>query len=219
MTEPDQSEVITAVIPAADVADPGWRLLAEEARTVSLAAGAVLFKAGDPCREFVIVLGGSIRVQYSDAEGHEIVLYRVRRGETCILTTSCLMGGAAYPAEGLVEEDAKLAVVSLAVFRRALNHEAFRNFVFTTMGRRILDLMLVIDEIAFRRLDHRLAEYLAARGGAVDTTHYQIAVELGSAREVVSRLLKEFERRGWVGLQRGHIEIRDRDALREFSCD
>jgi len=219
MTEPDQSDVIAAVVPAADFADPGWRLLAAKSRTISLAAGTVLFKIGDLCRDFVIVLDGCIRVQYSDAEGHEIVLYRVRRGETCILTTSCLMGGAAYPAEGVVEEDARLAVVPLAVFRHALNHEDFRNFVFTTMGRRIVDLMLVIDEVAFRRLDRRLAEYLSERGGAIDTTHYQIAVELGSAREVVSRLLKEFERRGWVGLQRGHIEIRDHDALREFSCD
>lgn len=219
MSDCSQSDTIATAIPAADVADPGWRLLAAEARIVSLTAGAALFRIGDPCRDFVIVLDGSIRVQYSDAQGHEIVLYRVRRGETCILTTSCLMGGAAYPAEGLVEDDARLAVVSLAVFRRALNHEGFRNFVFATMGRRILDLMLVIDEVAFRRLDRRLAEYLAARGAAIDATHYQIAVELGSAREVVSRLLKEFERRGWVGLHRGHIEIRDRDALREFSCD
>ncbi len=199
--------------------DPGWRLMARDARLVEADKGTRLFQAGDPCREFVMVLAGAIRVQYLDEQGNEIVIYRVRAGETCILTTSCLLGQVNYPAEGIVDAPLRAALVPLATFRAALASEAVRDFVFATMGRRLMELMLRIDELAFRRMDRRLAQYLLARGRVVEATHQEIAVELGSAREVVSRLLKDFERRGWLRLGRGRIEIREPEALAGLACD
>ncbi len=199
--------------------EPGWQLIARHAVDFRAPAGERLFQAGDPCRHFVLVLEGSIRVQYLDEEGNEIVLYRVSQGETCILTTSCLLGASAYPAEGIVETALRAALAPAAVFRQALACEAVRDFVFTAMGRRLVDLMRRIDELAFRRLDRRLARYLLGRGEEVRVTHQEIAVELGSAREVVSRLLKDFERRGWVSLGRGHIKVHAPEALSRLACD
>ncbi len=210
---------LTAMLGPQSLEDAGWRLMAQDARLITAQKGARLFQAGDPCREFVMVLDGSIRVQYLDEEGNEIVIYRVQGGETCILTTSCLLGQTAYPAEGIVEEPLQAALVPLATFRRALASEAVRNFVFAAMGRRLADLMRRIDELAFRRLDRRLAQYLLRQGCVVEATHQEIAVELGSAREVVSRLLKDFERKGWLVLGRGRIEICQSAALARLACD
>ncbi len=218
--EPDVHALLGEALGSGCLQDEGWRLLAERAVRLQAPAGRRLFQAGDPCREFLLVLQGCIRVQYLDETGNEIVLYRVRAGETCILTTSCLLGDADYPAEGLVEEDLVATAVTLPVFRRALASEAVRNFVFAAMGRRLVDLMLRIDELAFRRLDRRLARHLLDRRTAVvHTTHQDIAVELGSAREVVSRLLKDFERKGWVRLGRGRIEILHAGALAALAGD
>ncbi len=201
------------------LADEGWRLLARHGQRITAPRGAHLFRVGEPCTRFVLVLAGTARVQYVDEEGNEIVLYRVRAGETCILTTSCLLGERCYPAEGIVESPLEAVLVPLAVFRRALASEAVRNYVFAAMGRRLVDLMLRIDELAFRRMDRRLAHYLLGQGTVLAATHQEIAVELGTAREVVSRLLKDFERRGWVSLGRGRIEIRATEALAELACD
>lgn len=210
---------LTAIIPAGDLLDPGWRLVADNARLIRAEQGAELFHAGDPCKDFVIVLAGCIRVQYLDTNGHEIVLYRVQRGETCILTTSCLLGYTAYPAEGIAEEALHVALLPMAVFRQTLAHETIRNFVFSSMAKRIVDLMMLIDDIAFCRMDRRLAQFLLKQGRRVYATHQDIAVELGSAREVISRLLKDFERRGWVSLRRGQIEVNAPERLAELGCD
>jgi len=193
--------------------------VADHARLLRAERGTVLFHAGDPCKDFVIVLAGSIRVQYLDAHGNEIVLYRVQRGETCILTTSCLLGYTTYPAEGIVEEALHVALLPMVIFRQTLAYEPVRNFVFASMGKRIVDLMMLIDDIAFCRMDRRLAQFLLKQGRRVHATHQDIAVELGSAREVISRLLKDFERRGWVSLRRGQIEIHAPERLAELGCD
>lgn len=225
MSETEESQAsrtgqwLAALVGEEGMADEGWRLLARHGRRITAPAGACLFHVGEPCTHFVLVLAGTVRVQYVDEAGNEIVLYRVRAGETCILTTSCLLGDRCYPAEGFVETPLEAVLVPLAVFRRALASEAVRNYVFAAMSRRLVDLMLRIDELAFRRMDRRLAHYLLGQGKVVAATHQEIAVELGTAREVVSRLLKDFERRGWVSLGRGRIEVRERAALEDLACD
>ncbi len=217
---PDEScRWLNALPDEARVSDPGWRLIGRHARIMDAPAGTELFRAGDPCSHFVIVLSGCVRVQYLDHNGNEIVLYRVREGETCILTTSCLLGQARYPAQGVAEETLQAALVPMPVFQEALAHEPVRAYVFNTLGRRLVDLMLLIEEVAFRRMDGRLAQYLLKQGEVVRATHQEIAVELGSAREVVSRLLKDFERKGWIAMQRRRIEILERRALEELGCD
>lgn len=152
--------------------------------------------------------------------GREIVLYRVDAGETCVLTTACLLAHEAYSAEGITESQVRAVTISARTFHELLGRSTvLREFVFRSYGSRISDLMLLVEEVAFKRIDLRLARFLADRadaGGNLGATHQAIAVELGTAREVVSRQLKEFERQGLVALSRGRISVRDAAALREM---
>lgn len=196
--------------------DPAWRRALDAARIATLAPGTVTFRAGDMCENYLMVVEGAVRVQKVSESGREIVLYRVERGQTCVLTTSCLLSSERYPAEGVVETEVRVVVLPVPVFEQLLaESEGFRRFVFSSFGERISDLMMLVEEIAFGQLDRRLAQRLLAleADGRVAVTHHQLAAELGSAREVISRLLKEFERQGLIALARGQIELVDRSAL------
>ncbi len=201
-----------------DQLDPATRALLERAAMiVDLPAGAVPFRPAQPCDGYVFVISGAIRVQLLSETGREIVLYRVEAGQTCILTTACLMGGGEYPAEAVAETDVTAALLPNAAFHELLGRSpTFRAFVFGAFGRRFADLMVVVDEVAFRRIDLRLARFLLDHMDAerrLALSHQEIAAELGSVREVVSRQLKEFERRGWITLDRRRVEILDTAAL------
>jgi CRP/FNR family transcriptional regulator len=190
-------------------------------RELRVASGTVLFRPAAPCEAYVLVIEGSVRVQMLSESGREIVLYRVEEGQSCILTTACLLGDRDYPAEAVAETEVRSVVLAAAAFQEALGRSpAFRRFVFGSFGRRLADLMMVVDEVAFRRIDLRLADLVLDRMDGdrrVTMTHQEIAAELGSVREVVSRQLKEFERRGWLALRRGRIEIVDAAALRSLA--
>lgn len=192
------------------------RLLAE-AQALRVPAGVTVFRPGDTCQNYLMVVQGSVRVQKVSENGREIVLYRVESGQTCVLTTSCLLAGERYPAEGVTETEVVARALSLTLFHKLLaTSDTFRRFVFASLGERMADLMMLVEAIAFGRLDSRLAQRLLALGGPsgrIGITHQQLAAELGSAREVVSRLLKEFERRGWIALERGEIAVRDPASL------
>lgn len=197
------------------------RLLEGNARLADIAAGTVLFRDGAECSSYVLVLKGSIRVQKVAENGREIVLYRVERGQSCVLTTNCLIAREDYAAQGVAETDVRALVLPAATFRALLaKSEAFRDFVFSAYATRIADLLLLIQEVAFGRIDVRLAGWLRTRTNGDDSvvaTHQDIATELGSAREVISRQLKEFERRGWVALHRGRIQIKNHAGLSSLS--
>jgi CRP/FNR family transcriptional regulator len=181
-------------------------------------AGTVLFTPGTACNMFPLVLEGVIRVSRVGARGRELPLYRVHPGESCILTTTCLLGDMSYTASGVVEADMTVLGLSQALFHRLIgDFGAFRTFVFQLFTERVMDLMQVIEEVAFRKLDERLAGLLLSKGNPVYATHQQLADELGSVREMVSRLLRSFEDRGWVVLRREQIELRDIPALTELS--
>ena len=156
-------------------------------------------------------------MQQTSDTGREIVLYRVHAGESCVLTTACLLAYEDYSAEGIAETQTRAVAIPRAAFDKLVSDSvAFRQFVFTAYSKRITDLFLVIEEIAFRRLDIRLAHKLielAGDGDTVSSTHQKLAVELGSAREVISRQLQEFQRRGWIEQSRGTIRLMDRDRL------
>lgn len=193
--------------------------LARIATPVTLPKGAALFRPGDACRSYLMMLDGTARVQMVSENGREIVLYRVARGETCILTTSCLMTRRDYGAEGVAETDCRALALDSAGFHELLGRsEGFRDFVFRSFGDRITGLMMLVEEVAFHRVDLRIARFLldradAAGGDDLALTHQVIAAELGTAREVVSRQLKEFERRGLVALTRGRVAITDKPGL------
>jgi len=205
----------TANFPALAALEPEAARLFAAARPVTIPAGTVVFQDGSVCANYVLVIEGSIRVQKVAENGREIVLYRVEGGQSCVLTTNCLIGGDDYAAEGVAESVVKALVLPAASFRALLaRSDVFRAFVFSAYAARISGLLLLIEEVAFGRVDMRLAGWLAERGGGeLKATHQDIAVELGTAREVVSRQLKEFERRGWVALGRGRLDILDTTAL------
>lgn len=209
----------------AHMEEEGLRIFHDALRLTNVPAGTVLFSEGAECEVYVLVLEGSVRVQKTSESGREIVLYRVERGQTCVLTTACLMTSTEYGAEGVAETPVKAAVLSASAFQALLDvSPVFRRFVFTVYAGRIADLLMLIEEVAFGRVDMRLAQTLLAHarrdgsGATVTTTHQSLATELGTAREVVSRQLKEFERRGWVALSRGRIVIRDEAALRALGA-
>lgn len=195
--------------------------IAGAGKVVNIAAGTVLFQDGAECASYVLVIDGSIRVQRTAENGREIVLYRVERGQACVLTTNCLITRDSYSAEGLAETAVTALVLPALTFRTLLaTSEPFRDFVFAAYATRIADLLLLIEEVAFGRIDMRLAAWLAGRAdseGQIRATHQEIAVELGTAREVVSRQLKEFERRGWLDIQRGRLTLCNRAALLSLS--
>ena len=188
--------------------------LLDEAQLLRAPAGTVLFDANQPCRGFPLVLEGSARVAKSAPSGREILLYRVEPGQTCILSGGCLLGHTDYSATGIAETDVKILSISPARFEALmLGFAPFRRFVFGAYGERLAEVMELVEEVAFRRLDSRLAQLLIRRGPSIVGTHQSLADELGSVREIVSRLLRGFESRGWVRLEREHITVTDPKSL------
>lgn len=191
------------------------------ARPITWGSGEIVFHAGAPCHQYLLVLEGQIRVQQTSATGREIVLYRIGPGESCILTTACLFSHRPYPAMGITESAVRAVSLSQPVFERLVAQSGiFREFVFNAYGNRLTDLLALVEEVVFTRLDVRLAKKLLELGGAtpfIHITHQALATELGSAREVISRALKEFEIRGWIQRSSGQIQIIHPQALRQLA--
>ena len=189
---------------------------AGNSQSVNLKAGQPVFAPGSPCTNYLVVRAGSVRVATMTENGREVVLYRVGPGEACVLTTSCLLEGKDYDAYGFAETDVEAVAIAKPAFDSLLARSAaFRSFVFGQFGERLKELIALVQEVAERQVDRRLARFLAERGagGPVLMTHQAIAAELGTAREVVSRLLKDFASRGLVTLERGRVEVADAGAL------
>jgi CRP/FNR family transcriptional regulator len=178
-----------------------------------------VFHAGDLCQTFLLLLEGDIRVQLTSASGREVTLYRISPGGSCILTTSCLLSQENYPAEAIAESDLVAAAIPGALFQEALNRsQRFRTFVFNGFATRLKNVISRIEEMAFTSIDARLGRaLLELRNKQVEkVTHHDIAIELGTAREVVSRHLKRFADEGWVELGRGRITVVDSAALKRM---
>ncbi len=193
------------------------RRLEAQARVARMPAGATLFRPGDLCENYLVVLKGAARITLTSESGREILLYRVEPGQSCVLTTAALMSESDYDAEGVTETDVEAMIIPAPVFAELLGSSpVFRRFVFSSFAVRLQDLIGLVGEVAFSRLDRRLAAFLLRRGGEsgeVAMTHQEIAAEVGSTREAVSRLLKSFERDGHVKLRRGAVEVTDMAGL------
>ncbi len=193
------------------------RELVERSAVVNVPAGQVIFGPGHPPEHFLLLLSGTVRVHQMSENGHDIVLYRVEAGQSCVLTTACLLAHEDYMAEGVADTAVSAVALPRSVFDDLMSQSAeFRTFVFMAYSKRITDLLHVIDEVAFGRIDVRLAQRLAALAdadGEIRATHQQLSTELGTAREVVSRQLQEFQRRGWIAQGRGAIRLENADAL------
>ncbi len=192
--------------------------LLSKAMLLRLPQGTVVFDEDQPCQGFPLLLSGNVRVIKAAPNGRELQLYRAGPGESCILSSACLLGNAHYHARGVAEADVELAVLPPDVFRKLVAaSERFRNYVFDLFSERLTDLMQLISAVAFQKLDQRLAALLAAKSSPIRATHQALADELGSVREMVTRLLKNFAEQGWVRLGREQIEIVDAPALRQFA--
>lgn len=189
--------------------------------TVSQPVGSILFRAGDECRGFIRLKAGCIRVSLTSASGREIVLYRVRPGEVCLQTFSCLVEGRRYQAEGAAETAISGEIVPATEFsRRMRDDDGFRQEVLTAVAKRFSDFEHVVEMLAFAGLEQRVAEAilrLAGAGRDVRATHEQIAAEIGSAREAVSRQIAQLVREGLVASHRGELEILDRHAIERLA--
>jgi CRP/FNR family transcriptional regulator len=179
-------------------------------REQTVPAGKQIYAEGDACSAIAFVVSGDIRVFKLGETGREITLYEIGPGETCILNASCILSGRTYPANAVAITDVDMLLIPSAAFRRLVDeHEAMRDFVFTLLSLRLSAVMELVEEVAFGRMDQRLMEYLVEKSenSVLGTTHQKIANDLGTSREVVSRLLKDFERKQEVRLSRNSITL------------
>lgn len=200
--------------------DTAKALILKQMIPLHLAAGERAFRPGYACSNYIVVKSGSVKVSVYTENGREIVLYRVQDGQTCVLTTAGLLSGEHYDAEGIAETDTDAIILPKAVFEDLLATSAgFRRFVFSSYGERLQSLIGLVQDVAVRHVDRRLARHLLrmAKGGVVEATHQAIAADLNSAREVITRLLNDFADKGWVEIGRGRIAIRDEAALEHFA--
>jgi len=186
----------------------------QTAKLVQAPPGRRLFDEGSPCTHYPLLVEGVIRASKFSPDGHEILLYRLSPGESCVITVVALLGATAYPAVGSAETKVTLHGVPRSLFETLVQESpAFRVFVFSSLSQRMAHLMALIDDVAFRRLDQRLASRLLLHGEPITATHQMLADELGTTREVVSRTLEAFQESGMLRLGRKRIEILDRPAL------
>ena len=184
---------------------------------VSFDEGAEIFGPGHSSDRLLLLLEGTVKVQQRSETGREVFLYRVHAGDSCVLTTACMLAFEDYSAEGTAETDVRAVAIPRSLFEDLVGRSAlFRQFVFRAYSRRLTDLFALVDDIVFQRMDVRLASRLlelADREEKVRATHAVLATELGTAREVISRTLSEFQRRGWIEQARGQLRLIDRKGL------
>ncbi len=194
-----------------DIQDESWKNVLQHMQVHHFQANEVLFHDGDECHWYFLLLKGSIRVQKNSANGHSIVLYHLNPGDACELTTLSLLARKHYAGEAIAESDIELITLSQNQFTQVLSRSSgFQQFVFAALEKGVSDLIHLIETIAFHHIDQRLAHYLInARdeNNFINTTHQEISTELGTAREVVSRVLKSFEHHDYVELHRGRIAL------------
>ena len=202
-----------------DTEDPELGTLIQKAKLVEIPGGKTLFYPGAPCQNYVLVVDGRIRVHLIAENGRDVLLYRVTPGDSCILTTACLLGKKTYPAEGVTEQPVSAFVIDQPSFQQALQQsDFFRSFVFENFSQRLSSVISRMEEVVFEAVERRLARLLLeCPSERLEKTHQQLASELGSAREVISRHLKRFERYGWIILHRGVIEIQDAQVLQRLT--
>lgn len=188
----------------------------ESATVIRLDKGTRIFDEMQPCNAFPFVLSGKIRVFKQSVNGRELSLYTVAGGDACIVTAGCLLGDEPYNASGQVKQDTHMVMMPSGAFNRLLGATVFREFIFSLISKRILELMQLVEEVAFQKLDRRLVSLLIRRGNRLKVSHQELAGELGTVREMVTRLLNSFSDTGLVRLGRGRIEILDEAGLRDI---
>lgn len=218
MLDSSQLQRIRASLPLLQLADESLvREFQQAASFARIPAGHDVFLEGDRVDGIALLVSGVVRVYKIGETGREITLYRFGTGQSCILTANAILSSNNFPAIATVEAEAEAVIVPSENFRDWVKrHDAWREFVFDLLSQRLASVMTLVDEVAFRRMDARLASFLRTRGGVgnpIRITHAEIASELGSSREVISRLLEDFAARGLIRSSRGEIEVLDWEGL------
>jgi CRP/FNR family transcriptional regulator len=202
---------------------PVLQYLQAASRLLHLPADSAVFHGGAACQHYLLVAAGRVRVYLIAPSGREVTLYHVSPGQSCVLTTSCLLGRSRYPATAVTVTEVSALAIPQPAFQQALNEsEPFRRFVFANLADRLAMVIRRMEDIAFGDIDQRLARTLLAQSSdqtILPITHNELALRLGTAREVVSRHLKRFEQQGWLRLGRASVELLDHHALQQLSQD
>jgi CRP/FNR family transcriptional regulator, anaerobic regulatory protein len=222
MINPEQFNRIARVLPILEHADPGLlREFQQKAFFARIPEGHDVFVEGDRADAIALLISGVVRVYKIGETGREITLYRFGNGESCILTANAILSQKNFPAIATVEKQAEAVMIPAETFRDWVRrYDLWREFVFDLLSERLSSVMVTVEEVAFRRMDERLATFLSQRLGQSDSiqiTHQEIAAELGSSREVISRILEDFSALGMISVSRGTIKVLDREALQTRS--
>ncbi len=205
----------------AAITEPAWREALAMARLTKFTPHTTLYKDGETCQHLILIISGTVKVEKISETGQEIALYHLLPGHICELTTSCLMSGKCYHADAITETPVSAVLIPKTAFQRALAESSeFQQYIYATVEKGMTDLVSLLETTITEPMSVRLAHYLAEQaelGNPISTTHYEIATELGTAREVISRLLKDFENRDCIKRQRGKIEIMDIEQLRQIA--
>lgn len=222
MISSQQFNLLVRVMPILEHAEPGLlREFQQKAFFARIPAGHDVFVEGDRADAIALLISGVVRVYKIGETGREITLYRFGNGESCILTANAILSQKNFPAIATVEKEAEAVMIPAETFRDWVRrYDLWREFVFDLLSERLSSVMATVEEVAFRRMDQRLATFLTERFGQSDTiqiTHQEIAAELGSSREVISRILEDLSALGIIGVSRGTIKVLDRETLRARS--
>jgi len=218
MITPQQFERLVQALPILSHADPALlRDFQQAASFMRIPAGHDVFIEGDHVDAIALLISGVVRVYKIGETGREITLYRFGNGESCILTANAILSQQNFPAVATVEKAADAIMIPADTFRDWVRrYDLWRAFVFELLSQRLASVMAIVEEVAFRRMDARLAAFLTERtrtASLVHITHQEIAAELGSSREVISRILEDFSAQGLLRSTRGAIEVLDLQAL------
>lgn len=208
---------VLQLYPALAQVSPSLESLGSAIGPIPVQAGQVLFQEHAPCQGFPLVLDGEVKVSRTSGDGRELELYRVGEGEFCVVSAACLFRREPMPARGVAARAGHLLMIRPETFESWLVDRDFRWAVFGLFAQRMVELTELVDAVAFRRLDARLAAALLGHGPELVITHQALADALGTVREMVTRLLRRFEREGWVALGREKIQILDGAALRQLA--
>lgn len=201
----------------ADISPALWQAALPQGMAATVPAGTVLFKEDTACQGFPFVLAGSVQVRKASADGRGLALYQVGAGEMCVASTSCLFAQHLLQAEGVAQSEASLFVLPPQAFLAWLQVPSFRDFVMGQMSERMVDLMALVEAVAFQKLDQRLAHALLGHGAVLHCTHQSLADALGTVREMVTRLLKRFAAAGLIELGREQITLLAPERLRHIA--
>lgn len=220
----DKASALSAAYPVLDkIKDQAWLESIGRARAMQAPAQSIMFSGNEPCNNFILILEGTIRIYQTATDGREMTLYRVNAGDICVLSLNSMLQNQSFNAVAETDTPVSCLVMSAGDFHDAMNgSETFRNFVITTLTERLCEAMHLIQNTAFNHLNMRLACMLGSlfernQGEVLHITHQELAHELGTTREVVSRILKEFEKNDCVRLSRGKIELASAQGLEWFS--